>query len=386
MTDGELAEAQKRKLMLDHFRRLIFEPRQNELSHELPPELASDDQVREIHQYMVELRRYLGEYAQGDFYRDICLRGALAGRLKALQANMMHLIWQMKRVEEGDFSQRVEFMGEFSENFNNMVVKLDEALTALRLKEEELRVLTLELETEVEKRGAALAQVRASEEKFKYLAEHDPLTGLMNRRSFADQTVMNLTKASLVNSPCCVAIMDVDFFKVFNDAHGHPKGDLALKHLVTVSQETLRSDDLMARHGGEEFVFFFSKASAENGLRAAERIRQAVATRPLLMDGSQLYLTVSTGVASLPPGAVTGDVSKVLEDALNQADEALYQAKNEGRNTVRLRRIPDKRITIRQERYNTRITPEAHSSLERSATRIAPETQSSLERSEQKES
>lgn len=359
MTTAALVEAQKRKLLLDHFKRLIFEPR----VPDLPPEFADDPQVRELHEYLLEMRRYLGEYAQGDFCRDICLRGVLAGRLKALQANMMHLIWQMKRVEEGDFSQRVEFMGEFSENFNNMVVKLDEALSALRQKEEELRVLTLELETEVEKRGAALAQVRASEEKFKYLAEHDPLTGLMNRRSFADQAVMNLTKASLVNSPCCLAIMDVDFFKKFNDAHGHPKGDLALKHIAAVSHETLRSDDLMARHGGEEFVFFFGKASAENGMRAAERIRQAIAGRPLLVDGDRLQLTVSIGVVSLPPGAVAGDAAVVLDDALKLADEALYRAKHEGRNTVRLREVPDRRISSRLERHTTRIMPKHQSTL-----------------------
>lgn len=316
--------------VIDHVRKLLFLPR----PPALPPAFEGDETLRDIHQYIISLRMQLSDYAKGDFSRDITLRGATAGLLKSLQANMRHLIWQMHQVEGGDFSQRVDFMGEFSDTFNKMVKRLDDALTELKVKEDELMALTRQLEIEVERRGAALDALQKSEENLKYLAEHDPLTGLLNRRSFSARAEMQIARDSIMGQPCCLALMDVDHFKKVNDTHGHLNGDLALKHIARIGCSTLRQDDIMGRYGGEEFVFLFPKASAAQGRMAAERIRQLIAAKPVDMSGSMVTLTASFGVVAIPANITSEVGGDLLVYATSLADNALYQAKENGRNRV----------------------------------------------------
>lgn len=324
MVDSPAAEA-----VIAHLQKLLLDGK----TPELPAELAALKGMPEIHHYLVELRRQLGGYARGDFSAEVKLRGVMAGMVKSLQANMRHLIWQMERVEGGKLRQRVDFMGEFSIAFNGMVKQLDDALTALRNKEDELLRITRELQNEVEKRGTALAALQKSEENFKYLAEHDALTGLLNRRSFFTQAELELARCTIMDNHSCLALMDVDHFKIFNDTHGHPNGDLALKHIAAVSAEQLRNNDIMARLGGEEFIFFFSNADLEHGRLVAERIRAVIATKPVEADGHRLPVTASFGVVSIPPGLAGS--GNVMETALRIADQAMYEAKRGGRNQVR---------------------------------------------------
>ncbi|MCD8140784.1 MAG: diguanylate cyclase [Planctomycetaceae bacterium] len=323
MEDPSAAQA-----VIAHIKKLLLSGK----APELTPELAELPDMPEIHQYLVELRRQLGGYARGDFSAEVKLRGVMAGMVKVLQANMRHLIWQMERVEGGKLAQRVDFMGEFSVAFNSMVKQLDDALTSLRLKEEELLRITHELQQEVEKRGAALSALQKSEENFKYLAEHDPLTNLLNRRSFFAQAEVEMARNTIMDNPSCIAVMDVDSFKGFNDTHGHPSGDAALRHIASISQQQLRSNDIMGRLGGEEFIFFFSNVDLEQGRLAAERIRAVIATNPVKVDGRRLPVTASFGVVEVPPGcAGTGNI---MDAAMRIADEALYEAKAAGRNRV----------------------------------------------------
>ncbi len=315
---------------INHVQALLFSPR----LPELPPELADNQQAKEIHAYITLLRKQLGGYAKGDFSNEIHMRGAIAGLLKSLQANMLHLIWQMRQVEGGDFSQRVDFMGEFTDAFNKMVIKLDDALTSLRQKEEELATLANELEKEVEKRGAALAALQKSEESFKYLAEHDSLTGLFNRRSFFAKAQMQLSRDSVMGHHAALALMDVDNFKRINDNYGHMQGDHALRHVADIANSTLRQDDLIGRYGGEEFIFLFSQSTQEQGRLAAERIRELIERHPVWMDGAVIPMTVSFGVISIPPGKINTPGANVFDMAIRMADTALYQAKNAGRNRV----------------------------------------------------
>lgn len=302
--------------------------------------LAAIPGMAEVHQYLVELRRQLGAYSRGDFSPVMEQRGVVAGMLKSLQANMRHLIWQMERVEDGKLSQRIDFMGEFSSAFNGMVKQLDDALTALRNKEEELLHITGELQHEVEKRGAAMSALQKSEENFKYLAEHDPLTNLLNRRSFFNQAELELARSAIMDAPCCLAIMDVDHFKRFNDSYGHVNGDAALRHIAAVSAEQLRNNDIMGRLGGEEFVFFFYNADLERGRQVADRIRTVIAMKPVETDdGRSISVTASFGVVSIPP-QMSGTKS-VMETAVRIADQALYEAKDAGRNRVRTLEFDD---------------------------------------------
>ncbi len=298
---------------------------------ELTGNLAEGPELCEIHAYIVELRRQLGMCAKGDFSGNIPLRGSLAGAVKSLQANMKHLVWQMERVQEGDLEQRIDFMGDFSGVFNNMVRRLDEALAALKEKENELVAVARELRQEVEKRGMALEALKKSEENFRYLAEHDPLTNLLNRRSFFAQAEMELLTNSLLDQDCCIALMDVDHFKRFNDKHGHLNGDLALRHIADIGYATLRHNDSMGRYGGEEFIFLFSKADLSGGRMAAERIRNLIAQAPVPLEGQEEKVTVSIGVTSIAPRA-RGE--NLLRHAVACADKALYEAKQQGRDRV----------------------------------------------------
>ncbi len=298
---------------------------------ELTGNLAEVPELCEIHAYIVELRRQLRMCAKGDFSGDIPLRGSLAGAVKSLQANMKHLVWQMERVQEGDLEQRIDFMGDFSDVFNNMVRRMDEALAAVREKENELVMVARELRQEVEKRGAALSMLKKSEENFRYLAEHDPLTNLLNRRSFFAQAEVKLIENSLLEHASCIALMDVDHFKKLNDNHGHLNGDLVLRRIADIGYSTLRSNDSMGRYGGEEFIFLFSKADLVAGRMVADRIRHLIAQTPVLLEGQEERVTVSFGVTSIAPKA-RGE--NLLSQAVACADKALYEAKMQGRDRV----------------------------------------------------
>ena len=322
----------KAAAVAQHFRKLLFDAK----APELDPGLEKVEDVRKLHDHVLELRRHLDEFARGDFSRDIIIRGVMAGRMKSLQANLLHLIWQMQQVERGDFTQRVDFMGGFAYAFNSMVMQLDAALTSLKEKEEELSRLAAELASEVEKRGDALTVLRKSEENFKYLAEHDPLTGIPNRRSFMARAEIELAQSSIMTKGCSLALLDVDHFKLFNDTYGHMNGDIALRHIADLGRTALRAGDIMARYGGEEFVFFFPEAGEKQGLMACERIRVLIADNPVKLLKQAVPVTVSIGVVTIPPDDCRMESKSLLESAISLADSALYQAKANGRNQVQL--------------------------------------------------
>ena len=292
--------------------------------------------MREISSYIIQLRETLGRFARGDFSQDLHLRGVMAGSLKALQANLRHLTWQVEQVAQGDFSQRTDFLTGFSESFNHMVAQLDAARNDLTAKEQELLALTEELRHEVIQREATLQALRESENKFKYLAEHDPLTGILNRRSFFELAERALSYGWTQEYDCGIALIDVDNFKNFNDTYGHQIGDTALKHVIACSQRTLRQADLLGRYGGEEFVFLFSKVNQEQAKMAAERIRIAVADAPLEIGEMKLCLSVSVGVAVIEEHETQTPINRLLQGAVGHADEALYESKRNGKNCVTL--------------------------------------------------
>ncbi|MCC8180923.1 MAG: diguanylate cyclase [Planctomycetes bacterium] len=339
------------EMLLAHIWSLLNDPR----PPTLPPEWRENGdlpQIRAIHEYISELRLVLDNHAKGDFSRDIRLRGVMAGKLKAVQANFLHLVWQMQMVADGDFTQRVDFMGAFSDAFNRMVGQLDQAVNALKHKEKELERLASELEREIKNRDAALAALQVSERNYRYLAEHDTLTGILNRRSFFKQAEVELATSFLFNRPACVAILDVDHFKKFNDTHGHPAGDEALRHVVKVCLANLRHGDMIARFGGEEFVLYFASASMAEGKLAAERVRSSIESMPVVVNDKKVRLTVSIGVAEISPESRSKSPNLLLDRAVRMADTALYRAKQDGRNLVE---VSDNTRSIRKV---TRIKPE----------------------------
>lgn len=316
------------KLLIEHFKKLINNP----AVPQLEGEMAEDPMLVELQEQIVNIRNILYAFSTGDLSPDIRIRGFLAGSLKALQAHLRHMTWQVQQVEHGDFSQRVDFLGDFSVAFNNMVLKLDETMSDLRKKEEALLDLTNSLQTEVNLRSSAMEALQESEARFKYLASHDPLTGALNRRSFLDRATNELKLSFQRGELCAIALMDVDHFKRFNDTYGHQRGDEALKHVVKIATQNLRHGDLLGRYGGEEFVFIFSKADLALGYMVAERICNAIAETPFVDKGVPMYVSASFGVSGTDEDiAYTGDY---IQQLISQADTALYHAKATGRSRV----------------------------------------------------
>lgn len=159
----------------------------------------------------------------------------------------------------------------------------------------------------------------------------DPLTNLANRRQF--DTVFPVRWQEATDKGLCLGLMviDIDHFKAYNDYYGHPQGDECLRQVATAMQANSRDADLVVRFGGEEFVVLIANASPEAAKPAAERIRCNVEALEIPNHGvsAQSVVTVSVGVAVLYP-----KVSLAPAELLSQADEALYEAKRQGRNRV----------------------------------------------------
>ena len=155
----------------------------------------------------------------------------------------------------------------------------------------------------------------------------DPLTGLPNRRAFREAAQDQLERYR-VPPGCCIALFDIDHFKRVNDSYGHDAGDEVLRIFSRVAASQLRKNDLVARVGGEEFAIIFPDASIEQALSICDRLRVEVAKTPICISDYIIRVTVSGGVALLGPGG--------LDQALKQADRALYQAKDGGRDQLAL--------------------------------------------------
>ena len=156
-------------------------------------------------------------------------------------------------------------------------------------------------------------------------ATTDPLTGLANRRSLDEA----LQGALAGRAPLALVLLDVDHFKVVNDTHGHPAGDLVLRHLAGILAEAAGEDAVPARFGGEEFALLLREAPLREVAQRAERLRlriggASVAIRP---GGPRISVTVSLGIAIASPG-------EAPQQLIERADAALYEAKRGGRNRV----------------------------------------------------
>ncbi len=158
------------------------------------------------------------------------------------------------------------------------------------------------------------------------IATTDALTGVSNRRQFEQVATTARDQAVRYKHPVSMLLFDIDHFKHVNDLYGHQIGDQVLIELTRVVSQVIRGTDLLARWGGEEFVVIMSHCTASDAMQLAEKIRRVVADHPFPEVGK---VTISLGVAEL-------DTSETLDDWFGRVDQALFQAKAEGRNTVRL--------------------------------------------------
>ena len=162
-------------------------------------------------------------------------------------------------------------------------------------------------------------------------AIRDPLTGLYNRRYLENVLPRELNRSVRTQRPLSIVMVDIDYFKRFNDTYGHKAGDLVLQAVASNMQDFLRSSDLACRYGGEEFVLLLTEMDGETAARRVERLLERVALITLEIEGLGLpTITFSAGVASCPQHALQ------QEQLLGLADAAMYAAKNSGRNRVML--------------------------------------------------
>lgn len=183
-----------------------------------------------------------------------------------------------------------------------------------RLREQQDRVVSLEQE---------LSRVSA-------MVKTDPLTDTLNRRGFEEAYSQEVSRADRQgNSLLSIALLDVDNFKQLNDKMGHEAGDLALKHLAAVLRETLRPTDAVGRYGGEEFALLLPGVDVPTATEIMVRVQRELTKRIFLHENTKVLITFSAGVADV-------DISRGLAEALKRCDAAMYVAKKEGKNRVKI--------------------------------------------------
>jgi len=164
-------------------------------------------------------------------------------------------------------------------------------------------------------------------EQTKKLAVTDGLTGISNRPNMEQSLLSEFERSKRYNSPLSVVLLDVDHFKDVNDSYGHQKGDEILVTFASVLKKFCRANDTAARYGGEEFLMILPQSNAQGAFKIAERVREEIMKMSFVGNDSKFSVTTSCGVAEL-----NRDYMKNTDQLINVADNAMYEAKNSGRN------------------------------------------------------
>lgn len=171
-------------------------------------------------------------------------------------------------------------------------------------------------------------ELEKAHESVKLMANTDELTKLNNRRSFFEDSEQAFNTAKRYNQPLSLVMIDIDKFKLINDARGHMAGDKALVQLAQNIKGHIRTVDIAGRFGGDEFSILLPSTSMEDIMVQVERLRRIIAEQVVTFNGEDIVFTCSFGLAEL------GEEMSALEELIAVADEALYQAKNKGGNCI----------------------------------------------------
>ena len=259
---------------------------------DLPERYRDDEALQKIMTYLLDLRELSNALSKGDLEKLVYSKGYVLSNLKALQSNLRHLTWQTERIAEGDFSQRIDFLGEFSDSFNKMT-----------------------------------AELKSYNDRLTHQATIDQLTQLRNRSFLMPFLSQCFSKYLRDHEDFAVLLLDIDHFKDVNDTHGHDAGDKVLIQLSEMLREQFRSSDVFSRYGGEEFLAVLINTNIEGASVIAERLLKAVnASMFEISDDLGISVTVSIGISQ------TSEHDSHYESIIKRSDDALYIAKKNGRN------------------------------------------------------
>ena len=170
---------------------------------------------------------------------------------------------------------------------------------------------------------------RLTYDKLNLEANTDKHTGCYNETFFNNRITLEVNKSKVTGDPLSLVIFDLDHFKKLNDSFGHDAGDYVLKEMAQVIRSNgIREQDVFARYGGEEFVILLPKTNLKQSFEIAERLRKLIENKEFMYDAKRLPVTASIGVADYRQGVITGT------DLFKRADDAVYKAKEAGRNQV----------------------------------------------------
>jgi diguanylate cyclase len=172
-----------------------------------------------------------------------------------------------------------------------------------------------------------IEQLRSELELVNKLVCEDQLTGALNRRGLDDAMAREAARDERNGMPLCIALIDIDNFKKINDSYGHQVGDIVLVHLVAIIKETIRTNDLIGRYGGEEFLLLLPDSRIDEATAVTARLQRELALKPIAWGNRQLLVTFSAGVATRRPGESEAAL-------INRADQALYEAKRVGKDRI----------------------------------------------------
>jgi len=195
-----------------------------------------------------------------------------------------------------------------------------------------MRKMRQEVEKRTRELQAALHEAETLKNEFRELSLVDELTHLHNRRFFTTEAPRALSHCLRYTEPLSLLLMDLDNFKTINDTYGHDAGDQVLKDVARVLGDETRTGDIVARLGGEEFVFVLPGTGAQGARVFAERLRKKVAGLVWFLDNSEIQVTISIGISDLDGRA--GDLQDLVHLLLEEADQALYSCKDKGKNQV----------------------------------------------------
>ncbi|UDF04616.1 PleD family two-component system response regulator [Asticcacaulis sp. AND118] len=295
--------------------------------------LILDDQVRQAERLMLAL----GEQHRCAYETDPKAALKIAsGRVDLLVLNLTAREFDPLRfvahLRSSELTRQLPVLGLFNPDERQTLLKgLELGVTDVLPRPVDLQELLARARGQIRRKRYA-DFLRSSLDRSLELAVTDPLTGLNNRR-FMDLQLTQLMRRHLKSGdPVSLLLLDIDFFKRVNDGYGHDAGDEVLKEFARRVSQNVRAIDMPCRLGGEEFVVLMPDTTGEAAQAIAERVREAVAADAFdLPDGRTLDVTVSVGVSSLR------GLGDTLEAFIKRADEAVYEAKQSGRNRVILR-------------------------------------------------